>query len=1773
MSLFGVGRLLGRELGIESLEALSQEGVERNALEAGVSMPSVAGFSDVEDMDSFFRWAAGSLGQAVPSLALAFGSGGVGAAVGRSAVASSVKSIIRQRMLRNLRGRGVEGTVADAAVEKALTSPQGFKMVQNAMVRGVPASEAIRQGTRSAASAGIFAGSALPQIGETDIQLSEAGIDSGFTSILAGSAGGILETIPLLRVLDRAFPGVDRVVSQAFVKDFVVGTGTQGLIEGSTEAAQTAIQLAAQAYHNPSFDMLDPLNVEQMTDAAAAGALVGGVLGFAGEGVNNAGAISASIRNRLKRETPAAPRLPTFNMPVDETPSDFIPADNTLFQEVKGRVNAAVKESFEPAINIIRDQFQSASDLITGAVPALGATVGRITDRARAAHEEFIAGHQHIIDDAGRWAREQVQFITETAQGIVGSGRQAFIDEKMKSVKKQVQDIGQVLKERADQVVQGLASQIDGQGVFDDTQISLDIERDTQFTFGKNNTRGEQVEGFKDRLSARKKIADLRKQFPSATDSTFGIRTQEDGTFIVALEDSGHADFLKEDTVVSEALEAARLSARRNPDKSRQVRIQRKDAKGRTNIDVKTLVFEGRKLDQGDNTTVAQGFAAMVGRMLERGIIDRNGADVLQAAFERQFPNGNAALTDEIRLENRIQRLEEQLTDIPQATLDTPEGQRHITKLREELHKLKPKSGRDKDVFITELDPRQDITEEVKIVTYEPTEVERQAQLDREAADIRKRSKKPTESKPKLAPKPKAKPKAKIKSSVTAEEQAEFEKIKAERAAGKDPTIVGPKPKKKPVHRPPQHPLKRAAKLNSKNKATLFMPGTPASIRNAIQEIADRAAALMSAKTKIRIIDIAGATRMAASTHVHAKQAQALIDHVSDFVVMRSPDGVTYILTDDFRNPGRSIVGLLHEIGHAIHYDTWAQLNTAQQDELWNAFVKDAQSGRRTTGQFINNSPLPKDFPKADISIFEFREWMADQFIDWMNNRRAPKNAIERFLESVAAKLDQMWQFLSMNPGRYNQLNETYAQFADAVAQKIRKEDATGNHVFYLNEGAGGRPESALYDAQGQGTAFPSPPGLTRSQWAELKDRLTNQYPVIAARTKLISDWMHNAYYLVLAPATSNMRTIAERVPSALKLVSIFNRELHGEAKKTKNYHQRMKLMKGRWLTQYEEITKGMTDNQKSALVFILRREKPPVSNKERQFRKLFDDIHTYMTESGLPVGFIENYFPRMFSKEKLIANEEKILRHIERAIDRGFSQQERAERAVSGETKKKARAFYNSLISEEADQAAALREVQSDEMAMQSPGFSNMRSRHTKDKFFDQFLDDNLDSVMGNYIISATKRSEFNRFLGSKAPRGVVGGDALPKSIWNSRGRIEKIMKAAEVEGATKADLKTMKNYVDANLGMFGRDDVSEPVRRVMATIVAYQNLRTLLFTVFASLPDIVGPAIRSGDMRLTFRTAIKNMRGIVKSDAALHDMARAWGVVSSAANQHVLTEYVDNHYMPPTLRKWNEKFFEVTGLNWFTGATRKMALAVGIDTIKSEAAKVEDQTLTQRQRDRAKQFLAELGLTADAVNVWVESGERVWGGLGYDQESANDQLIAEALVQFVDESIMSPNASQRPLLASHPAAMLIFHLKGYIYAMYDTVLKRLAHNFNIADTPAQVVAAITPALFMLMLTAFGLELRELITQDKRTNRMDGWDYTWTVVERSGLLGMTQLGFDFESAGARGQSELAALGGPTISQLGDLISRPLSQTIPKAIPGVSQLPWARNALRDVTPL
>lgn len=1700
MSMYGVAQLLGREFGLDDLEDYGFRGVRSNINEIMDNPVSVSGFSDIENMDDFFKWTASSLGNAVPSLGSVVAGGGIGGIIGKKVVEAGIASTIRNRMINNLVKRGVADDVAQAAANKALRSKAGLDMVMNGMRNGASNAVSMAQGFTRGSQIGALIPGTLPQIGQADIGLTEAGKDGGATAVVAGLLGGALEAIPALRLIDKAFPGVDRAISKNFIKDFAKGTGIQAMLEGTTEGLQEVIQLASLAYHDPTFDMLDPDNATQVLDSFAAGALVGAVTGGLGSTVGEVQTRGRDRRLKARVERTKKTQLPPFDMgnitgrgdpdldgPDGGYPDDFEPADNTLFEEVAGRVDSVVRSTITPAFSIITDTFQKGIDAVNDGLPGLNSKVKSMAGQVQEASQEFIEGHQPIIDDTKRWAREQVQWIYEQAETLPEGQRQAWIESQLEDVQQQATEVAETISQRANKVVESVSGNLESNSVLSEF-IDLDRQQtdtDSDFIFGqldsrKRPTRGENAKPYKTRASARAQVDRLKKRFPSAPDSAFDIREQ-DGGYVIALTNPDANPEIRDDDVVTNAVDASRDSARASRQTGRQAKVKNKDGTS-TLYDVPTLVFAARGLDDGDAMTIRQAFDAMAGRLLDRGIIDDVGFKALEDKFLERFPQKQQVITLKQAREQGV--------------------------IREFMEQNK------KDAAKTALDPVEDIQDE-QLIEGVPDEGDRQAQLDREAKETKQRGR---------------------------------------------PSKPQPKP---------------AKKLSSKEKAVFYVPGMNKKAIPAVKELVGRVTKLLSGKIKVRVITRQGAQNMIDQGHEHASTVAAGLKTVggvnttqrSQAIHVDIDTGVAYIITDNFNGnaaqQAEQLWGLSHELGHLVHYDTWANLSRSNQVKLWRAFQADVKAGK------VTGAVLPQQNPKAfnkneadalaDMNKFEFREWMADQFVNWMADRKQPTSALERFLEAVAVKLDALWEFMGANKDRFGTLNKTYGQFADALAQGIRKEDPSGVNPFFFNEYAGGTPMSALL----AGTTI-NGGAITQQEAKDIQKRL-GDYETIVKRAKEMVEWVKAAYHVVLAPATSTMRDIAKRgIPAAAELASMFNKDI-GQVKKSSNYHQRVDLMKGQFMERFDIITKNMSDVDKTALVEKMRKNelqgKDPSARREVLLRELFDDMHNYLRDSGLPIGKIDNYFPRIFSREKLIAKEEAIIAHFIKRQEFGTKQQKL----------EKARSWYNHMISRDADESTAMRELAVDPMTQQVPGFNNMKNRVATDPFFNQFWENNLDAVVGNYVTAAVKRAEFNSFLGAPAPEGLTT-EKISKKVWNPRGNADKILEDAAAQGATKEDLKNMKNYIDANLGMYGRDALSDRTRSVMAAIVAYQNMRTLLFAALASLPDLVGPAIRSGDMRGSFRTFRKNIKQIARNDSELAAMARAWGQVSSVANQHVLTEYVDNHYMPPTARKWNNAFFKYTGLNWYTDFTRKAALAVGIDYIKSQADIAFDGAATTADRRKAQKALAEMGLKEADVELWRANGERTWGGYGYQEGDSlaakTDEKIAEGLIQFVNESVLRPNASQRPIMASHPAAMLVYHLKGFMYAIHDTVIKRIAHNVRVAENPSQFAAAVAPAVAMMALTAIGLELREILTQDDRTGRMDGWDYTWTLFSRAGLTGVAQLGWDFGTSGARGQAEFAALGGPALNQFGDLLSKPSSQTIPKALPIAGQLPWARDALR-----
>lgn len=1836
--LGGLTALVGREAGIESLQLAGENFAAEQSELAGSSTREgeIDRFSEVEDAGGFFKWAASAMGEAIPSLASAAGGGGLGGIAGKKLLENRLKSTLAGRVQRQLVKKGATQEEAAATARRLINSDDGQRWLADSVFRGRTTQEITQEGLAGGAKAGLFAVSAGPQIGAVDLELQSQGIDAPMTALIAGAAGGALEALPMIRLMERMFPGVDTQLSKQFVRDFAAATGTQAAIEGGTEAAQEMIQLAALAYHDPSFDPWSPEARTRVMDAFAAGALVGAVTGGAAEG---AGQLTTAIRQGAVKKPPL-PSLPNFEFrpPEQESyPDGFEPADNTVFEEIRGRVYSTVGPKIEAAVNSAKAKIDPVLNAInTELNPGMNREGVRLFDVVKDAHESFISDHREMIGQVQTYLSNQTRRIYEAAAAIRDPAqREAYIEKEVEAVRKKTASFVDNLRRRAQARDQDLEAEIDNLEFDDDLELvddpnnpedlsrpePGDVEPQPVLIFGKNQKRPqtdvsgrETVQGYDSREQARLGLETLLNELPEATEEDFDIRQQDDGTFVI---ESPNPD-LRADLDFNDAIRKA-ISVANQKKRTGNFRIGEEQWKGNLRqvksptVNLTQLAWEGMKLvdQQETRPTLYQAFQASVAKMLDRGMIDGDTAQAMLDQFVEEnpdavrgpdaevyapvtnYPSRNAAVAAMLKIRDRIRdqfdlewgwpknmvdvqensdgtwswgvtgkgmfkRLRAKNPEQAQAILGAIRQERRSEKLAAEP--IGP-GGRDigvsADVRGTFAGVPDTTGRPVVRDSQSPGGQRETVRGGNIAPVIDADTGLPTgQTRVEFDPVESRESKQSTDKKTNPEElPSEFEA----RNRRDDPALGKVDRSRKPD----------TSKLDESQKRILDRLKRPAKTRvligmefdkegamtKAIGELANFVRTTLGLENSVIVMDDTGLKLAIESGWVSDPVFEQTLSDPSVHArnIRIGDNSYIYLSQKVLSDPNLTTLALGHEMGHQLYSVAWDNLTEQAQKNL-------RKASKAKTDE-------------------EFNEWMADQLAAWIVNRRLPRNAVEKFFFTVGSKIRQLYDFLKGN--KRFQLNQTFSDFADAVAERATRTGDVGANpasdarmqTWFKNEGVVMRKWFGIPTKDDMGLPLDQRQ-LTQNVKDAIK-RVETNYPVIAKRAATLSNWMTKAYKIAIAPSTSVMKSLGKSVPVAKEVVKIFGRQDYGTAKKSSNYHQRVNLMRGQFLSRYGKLRRdleqkvlsanpGMSNRAVSKAVDryfaglgakLRAKEGNPnatFTREEKVIREMFDDMHRYARAAGLPVGKIVNYFPRQFDRAKLIDNKDKIINHLTGTLN--MSQHE-------------ARSFYNSLI----DPTALDGRATSD--AVETPSFKNMNSRTARDKFFDQFLDDNVDGIISNYINAVVKRAEFNRVLGEPMPpTDLSPKEAIKQGLWDPKGKYHKILRQAKREGATDEQLQTIEKYIDANLGQLGRDDISSGTRKWMAGVMAYQNMRVLLFTVFASLPDMVGPAIRSGSLKQSFKAMKENMAAIAKNDSDLAEMARAYGIISDAASEHIMTEYVDNHYMHPTLRKWNDNYFKWTGLNWYTNFTRKAALAVGIDYIQNMAQQA--RSSDEKTRFRAQAALKELGINARQVELWVAAGKPTYESL-VDDSRQYPTKVAEALVQFVDESIMRPNPAQRPILASHPALMLVYHLKGYLYAVSDVVVGRLWHNIQEAQGVPNTLAAMAPAIAMMALTAVGLELRELIqyagsNRTPRTDRMDGWEYITELVERSGLTGYAQLAIDFEGMDDRGMSEVAGMGGPAASQLGDWLSRPATQNIPKAIPVIGQLQGGRDAVRAI---
>jgi len=279
--------------------------------------------------------------------------------------------------------------------------------------------------------------------------------------------------------------------------------------------------------------------------------------------------------------------------------------------------------------------------------------------------------------------------------------------------------------------------------------------------------------------------------------------------------------------------------------------------------------------------------------------------------------------------------------------------------------------------------------------------------------------------------------------------------------------------------------------------------------------------------------------------------------------------------------------------------------------------------------------------------------------------------------------------------------------------------------------------------------------------------------------------------------------------------------------------------------------------------------------------------------------------------------------------------------------------------------------------------------------------------------------------------------------------------------------------------------------------------------------------------------------------------------GAASREAVQEALHMAYNSEFVDPGARKWSDRYFKAIGLEQWTRLTRIISANMGRDFVSHHAKKA------AAGDKRSARYLAELGLTHEMVKK------------GYDAETdtldlttPEGEAVQEAILNFVDEAIIRPNAAHRPVWASDPHYMLLWQLKSFFYSfgqiVVGGVLREAKSRYKEGD---KVGAAMSVGLLfgaLMPLAALALQTREMIkgVLGKGSTGDDDsvLEYLFDLVDRAGILGPLSIIKSMFDAGNYGRSGVVSALGPTAGTLETFFTGDTGDLIKRLTPIYSQL-------------
>lgn len=801
-------------------------------------------------------------------------------------------------------------------------------------------------------------------------------------------------------------------------------------------------------------------------------------------------------------------------------------------------------------------------------------------------------------------------------------------------------------------------------------------------------------------------------------------------------------------------------------------------------------------------------------------------------------------------------------------------------------------------------------------------------------------------------------------------------------------------------------------------------------------------------------------------------------------------------VANDLQN---SLVASHEALGHVLYQE---ELNASlAQPELRKRLERDFEKARTA-----------KNAPFQYQGEYGFEEWFADQvaikakeiFFDGVktNKKNTDKGLVARYFTKVVDKFKKLWSNLD---------SELRRRFGKENASQAFS-DYMNNHII---------KERAKYQVTSTGPALKQisfkKKALVRSMEVAADTRAQQAMGRAVGKMSKLLDNAPGKVLLKLILAEDNiLRGISPTIANMFYVQS--NAEGMGSAVgfiKSKDH------VKGQVFNQLEKMlgdnwdTKEVKDALREASSNTPTAE---MKGKGREVRDWLDNFwEKYISKvPGNDIGKRENYFPVALNLIGIQQNPDAFVDFIvfnKPGVKRGD-----IIKIVDGLV-----ARQSSIINEET-------EITFDAT---DPVSVIEKARELTDGLEDSIPDEFVESpeaALMKYIRHVVTRSEFKRATYNKDGTNLLEIELakLPKD---------------QKEQAVKV--------IERYLG-YTKTPMNPKLQKLQSYIQLFNWVTLLPLATIGSIAELGGVIVNSRELR-GFEFAAKAMKGNLENREQVVQLARTIGVAWSTSMGNLGLTDADAEYLDPKVRKWSDKFFQVTMLDAFTRFTREFASATGVQFFLANAD-------PKTSSDRSTRYLEDHGVTAEQVNDWYSNQKE---GEHFTFDGPEGEAVMAGLQRFVENSMLRPNAAERPGWANNPHYQLIWALKSYLYSFGKVIVgglkremgKRLGESNNVMDNMSAIgITGIVAAVAFMPLAMLSLELRELAKAGIagvlpgvepngryfRSDRMDYADYLGEMFDRAGYMGpLSIIGTMFKSQ-EWGQTGLGALFGPTVGLVVD---------------------------------